>query len=117
MGGSGAPSIALDLAPKQWQNHEVGRRFRVSQGRRRLSWGVGAIVLLALSSSAGAAPESPTLQLAYLDPGTGSMILQAAIATLAGTAVAVSAYWKRIKAYFSRSTDDAEVTDDSARDE
>jgi hypothetical protein len=88
------------------------------EGRRRwLSWAAGAVALLALSSSSGAAPDSAALRLAYLDPGTGSMILQAVVATLAGTAVAVSAYWKRIKAFFSRAPVDAEVADKSSRDE
>ena len=35
--------------------------------------------------------------LAYLDPGTGSMILQAIAAGVAGIAVAAKLYWGRIK--------------------
>ncbi len=35
--------------------------------------------------------------LAYLDPGTGSMILQAIAAGLAGVAVAGKLYWRRLK--------------------
>ena len=37
--------------------------------------------------------------LAYIDPGSGSFILQALIATLAGTLVAVKIYWKKIKRF------------------
>jgi hypothetical protein len=36
---------------------------------------------------------------AYVDPGAGSFILQAVVASIAGAAVAVSAYWRRIKRF------------------
>ena len=39
---------------------------------------------------------------AYLDPGTGSLIIQAIIAAFLGTAFTVKLYWKRIKTYLSR---------------
>ena len=35
---------------------------------------------------------------AYLDAGTGSMIIQVVIATIAGVAVTARLYWARIKA-------------------
>jgi len=38
---------------------------------------------------------------AYIDPGSGSYILQLLIAGLLGAAFAVKIYWKRIKAFFS----------------
>jgi hypothetical protein len=34
---------------------------------------------------------------AYLDPGTGSMILQAVLAAIVGSAVAIKIFWRRIK--------------------
>jgi hypothetical protein len=34
--------------------------------------------------------------LAYIDPGTGSILLQALIATLVGAAVAIKLFWHRI---------------------
>jgi hypothetical protein len=34
---------------------------------------------------------------AYIDPGTGSFMLQILIATLVGSAFAVKLFWKRIK--------------------
>ncbi len=34
--------------------------------------------------------------LAYIDPGTGSIILQAIVATVVGAAVAVKLFWHRI---------------------
>lgn len=37
---------------------------------------------------------------AYIDPGTGSLILQGLIAGLAAAAVAIRAYWYRLKAFF-----------------
>lgn len=39
---------------------------------------------------------------AYIDPGSGSYILQLIIAGLLGAAFAVKIYWKRIKTFFSR---------------
>ena len=38
---------------------------------------------------------------AYLDPGTGSIILQGVIAAIAGAALTVKLYWRRIKSFFS----------------
>lgn len=40
---------------------------------------------------------------AYIDPGSGSYILQLVIAGLLGAGVAVRIYWKRIKATVLRS--------------
>jgi hypothetical protein len=39
---------------------------------------------------------------AYLDPGSGSFILQLLVATLFGALVIVRAYWSKIKAFFRR---------------
>jgi hypothetical protein len=38
---------------------------------------------------------------AYLDPGTGSYVLQLVIATLLGAAFAVKMFWLRIRNFFS----------------
>jgi hypothetical protein len=38
--------------------------------------------------------------LPYLDPGSGSFIIQIAIAALLGLGVAIRASWSRIKKYF-----------------
>ena len=49
----------------------------------------------------------------YLDPGSGSFLLQLLIAGLLGLAVAVRAYWSRIKKFFARGKKpDEEETDD-----
>jgi hypothetical protein len=37
---------------------------------------------------------------AYLDPGTGSILVQSLLAGIAGAAAVVSLYWQRIKAFF-----------------
>ena len=37
---------------------------------------------------------------AYLDPGTGSMIIQSVIAALAGAAYAIKLYWTQLKVWF-----------------
>ena len=39
---------------------------------------------------------------AYIDPGSGSIILQAIIAALAGAGTAISIYWKKVKLFFSK---------------
>jgi hypothetical protein len=39
---------------------------------------------------------------AYLDPGTGSYILQLALAALVGALFAVRLFWGRIKAFFKK---------------
>jgi hypothetical protein len=39
----------------------------------------------------------PTGAFAYLDPGTGSMMLQIALATLVGLGFTLKSYWRKIK--------------------
>jgi hypothetical protein len=52
---------------------------------------------------------------AYLDPGTGSYILQLLIAALVAGLFAVKMYWRRIKAFvtglFSRENEDEQEQD------
>jgi hypothetical protein len=46
---------------------------------------------------------APTEQaFAYLDPGTGSIILQGLLAVIAGTAVTLRLYWSKVKDFFGR---------------
>ncbi len=59
-----------------------------------------AVVLVAGIAPAAGRPGGVT-RLAYLDPGSGSFILQALVAMLAGAIVAINAYWTRIKRFFS----------------
>ena len=78
---------------------------------------VALLVTLALAWLPGAAlgAGSPQTVLAYIDPGAGSFILQALVATLAGAAVAVHAYWRKIKSFLGFAG--ADEDDDAARRE
>ena len=38
---------------------------------------------------------------AYLDPGTGSFLLQAVIAVVMGALLTLKLYWHRLKSFFS----------------
>ena len=38
----------------------------------------------------------------YIDPGTGSLVLQAVVGGLVGTLVAVKIFWSQIKGFFGR---------------
>ena len=44
----------------------------------------------------------PKLAYAYIDPGTGSMLVQALLAVLAAVSVSLGLFWRRIRSYFSR---------------
>ena len=50
---------------------------------------------------------------AYLDPGSGSFLVQLLIAGLVGAGFIIKAYWKKIKGLFNRSAskeeDDTDV--------
>lgn len=39
---------------------------------------------------------------AYIDPATGSMVIQAVIAGVAAVSVSVDIFWKRLKSFFGR---------------
>ncbi|MBW1954198.1 MAG: hypothetical protein JRI76_06450 [Deltaproteobacteria bacterium] len=41
---------------------------------------------------------------AYLDPGTGSMLVQGLLAAIAAAGVSLGVFWKRIKAFFRGSS-------------
>ena len=44
----------------------------------------------------------PTKAFAYLDPGTGSIILQAILGFVAATVASVSIYWAKFKSLISK---------------
>lgn len=50
----------------------------------------------------GLALLAPPPAYGYLDPGTGSLIVQAVIAAVVGIATAMKLYWSRIRAAFSQ---------------
>jgi hypothetical protein len=43
---------------------------------------------------------------AYIDPGTGSLLLQGLIAGIAAGAYTLKLYWYKFKSFFSRKDDD-----------
>ena len=50
----------------------------------------------------------PTVSFAYIDPGTGSILIQGIIGAIAAIGVTLKLYWHRIVAYFRReSTEDS----------
>ncbi len=56
------------------------------------------------------------MPLAYLDPGSGSFLVQLAIAALLGLGVAFRASWSKIKGWFGvKSKSDDEDDDESAK--
>jgi hypothetical protein len=63
--------------------------------RRQLTRDIRILALIALLSLAPAAE-------AYLDPGTGSLILSAIVGLLATIGLAVKTGWYRIKSFFRR---------------
>lgn len=54
----------------------------------------------------------PSTAQAYIDPGTGSLLVQALVAAGLGVLMAVRMYWARIKSFFSRQ--DSSDTSDTA---
>ena len=48
---------------------------------------------------------------AYLDPGTGSILLQGLIAAVAGGLVTLKLYWYKIRSFFSRGEQRKAATD------
>ncbi len=45
-----------------------------------------------------------TRPLAYLDPGSGSIVLQVLLAGLMAVGIIIKVFWKKIKGIFTRST-------------
>ena len=52
--------------------------------------------------------------LPYLDPGSGSFLIQLLIAALLGVGIALRAYWGKIKGLFGKKATADEDDDDSA---
>lgn len=69
---------------------------------------ISLLALLFVGASAGPAH-------AYLDAGTGSMILQLLLGGLAGVAVVGRLYWARVKEFFQGKKARSEAADDVAR--
>ena len=69
-----------------------------------------AVLALAIALAPGRAD-------AYLDPGTGSMILQATLATIMGALLILKTYWRRIRSAFSRKQTDPSGSDERSAPE
>lgn len=54
---------------------------------------------------------------AYLDPGSGSFILQLLIASLVGIGFALRGYWGKITGFFRKDKGESASEDDQAADE
>ena len=98
-------------------NHSAKPRAR-SRRTRVAAWsGVGLAVVAFTPLAAIAAGQPLEIRVAYLDPGTGSLILQAVIAAFAGAVVVVTTYWQKIRAFFRRSSRDSESSDTAPNDD
>ena len=79
----------------------TGDELDMRGDRRGLALGIAITMAVAFGPAVShalaiGAPEDAA-KLAYVDPGSGSFILQALIAALAGAAVVINAYWRKIK--------------------
>jgi hypothetical protein len=49
--------------------------------------------------------------LMYLDPGTGSLLIQIVLAGFLGIAVVIRVYWKKIIRFFTKNEDQRDIED------
>ncbi len=70
---------------------------------------VNRLILIALLTALVLPIASPAH--AYLDPSTGSMILQIILGGIAGLMVAGKLYWARLKEFFGVSTGEVATTE------
>ena len=98
--------------------HSSAKPWMRSRRARIAAWsGVGLLGAAFVPVTALAVGEPIEIRAAYLDPGTGSLIIQAVVAVLAGAAVAITSYWQKIKTFFGRNSRDSEPSDTAPRDE
>lgn len=64
--------------------------------------GFGKYVVLLALVFPGVAEAYGGIVVAYIDPGTGSLIIQILLAALVGAGFAVKIFWTKIKSFFSR---------------
>lgn len=78
------------------------RNTRPTNRKRAAELFIGAVVfVLTLNFSRPA--------FAYLDPGTGSILLQLLLGGVAGSLVVIKLYWHKFKSLFVRREDDADA--------
>jgi len=68
---------------------------------------VGLTIILLLAVLLSAAPA-----MAYIDPGTGSFLIQGLIAAVVGAGVVIKVFWGRIKAALTGSKPPVDDDDD-----
>jgi hypothetical protein len=111
-------TMTLDMSWAKFCAMTVDQRSKLDLERSLLGLAVrvGSVLVLvamlpqvALAALSG--EPSPGLRLAYLDPGTGSFVIQALVAAAAGLAVTLKLYWFRIKGFFGGSSSDKEDDD------
>ena len=64
------------------------------------------------AAAAVAALLTPVAAFAYIDPGTGSYVIQLVIAAFVGVAFSVRVFWKRIVRLFKKGAPEAPKSDD-----
>lgn len=81
----------LGLASLLFFGYPIGG---VSGAKKNMgSFAASAVALLLLG---------PTSAFAYMDPGSGSMMLQLLLGGVGGAAVVLRLYWHRLRAFFGR---------------
>ena len=86
------------------EGENVRSRFVTgSDAMQKIRWMelVGCAVLLMLVFP-GAGEAYGGIFSAYIDPGTGSLIIQIVLAVLVGAGFAVKIFWTKIKTFFSK---------------
>ena len=99
----------MNHSAKSWTR---SRRIRVA------AWsGAGLMAAVFTPVAAIAAGQPLEIRVAYLDPGTGSLILQALVAALAGAVVVITSYWQKIRGFFRRGSRGSESSDTATSDD
>jgi hypothetical protein len=88
------------------------RRIRVAP------WlGLGFVAAAFTPLAAIAAGQPLEIRVAYLDPGTATLIWQSVVGAIAAGAVVIKVYWHKIRALFRRSSRDSESSDHAPSDD
>jgi hypothetical protein len=108
-------------AAKGNESMRSGEKTRgIQRSASAVLWVVGVLLLLPELALAASIPRAGAgLTLAYIDPGTGSFLVQALVAAVAGIAVTLRMYWSKIRSIFGGTTVAAEGEDaaDASRDD
>ena len=81
----------------------TGAAKSMGSGGRWLA--VGVATAFEFAPRVAGASWSGGQQLAYIDPGAGSFLLQALVAALAGIVVTLNLYWRKIKGFLGFRSD------------